>query len=188
MSNSIHLSTREISAADIEPIIAYWLGAEPAFLLGMGVDLTKMPERAAWEQMLQTQLAQPLREKNSYCIIWEADGEAVGHSNINKIIFGQEAYMHLHLWRAGLRQSGIGARLVRMTLPWFFNQFQLKTLFCEPYALNTAPNRTLEKVGFQYLSTQINTPGWINFEQETRLWSMTAEQFKALENTNLSRI
>jgi hypothetical protein len=56
----------------------------------------------------------------------------------------------------------------------------LKKLFCEPYALNPAPNKTLEKIGFEFVKEYITTPGWINFEQPVKLWMMDFEKFKTL--------
>jgi RimJ/RimL family protein N-acetyltransferase len=171
------LSVRELETKDIEAIIEYWLGADPAFLEGMGVDLSKMPSHEAWESSLKEQLSQAIPDKKSYCIIWLADGVAVGHSNINKIRFGEEAYMHLHLWRSDIRQKGMGAALVKMTLPYFFEKYGLKTLYCEPYALNPAPNKTLEKLGFHFVKVYVTTPGWLNFEQPVNLWELTRDQF-----------
>ncbi len=128
------LSVREIQESDNNLIINYWQNADRAFLTGMGVDLNKMPSEKEWRELLSEQLRLPLKEKKSYCIIWLHDGIPEGHSNVNKIIFGQEAYMHLHLWKAGLRQKGSGTVLVKMTLPYFFKKLQLKKLYCEPYA------------------------------------------------------
>ena len=48
--------------------------------------------------------------------------------------------------------------------------FNLLKLFSQPYALNPAPNRTLQKVGFKYLKTYETTPSWINFRQPVTLW------------------
>lgn len=175
------LSVREIRPSDIESITAYWLGADKEFLLGMGVDLNKIPSHEQWIDMLSEQLQQPYEEKKSYCTIWEIDGQAVGHSNVNKIVFGEEAYMHLHLWKSAVRRAGAGTALVRMSLPWFFHHLQLKVLYCEPYALNPAPNKTLEKVGFEFVKTYTTTPGWINFEQAVNLWALTFDRFSALK-------
>lgn len=174
------LSVRPLSETDIPLIIQYWLGAETAFLQGMGVDLDKMPGQQEWEKSLQEQLSHPIPEKKSYCLIWEVDGEAVGHSNINKIQFGEEAFMHLHLWKPNLRQKGMGADLVKLSLPHFFKNYELKTLFCEPYSLNPAPNKTLEKVGFTFVKTYVTTPGWLNFEQSVNLWELSRERFLSL--------
>ena len=120
--------------------------------------------------MLQPQLTLPYTEKQSYCTIWMIDDEPVGHCNVNKTIFGQEAYMHLHLWKSDKRHSGLGASFVKLSLPYFFNNLQLKTLYCEPYALNPAPNSTLKKIGFDFVKEYITIPGSFSFEQPTMRW------------------
>ena len=171
------LTVREIEPADIELIIKYWLEADAPFLLGMGVDLSKLPDAPQWRQMLSAQISQPYQEKQSYCIIWELDGHAVGHCNVNSIVFGKEAYMHLHLWGKTTRQNGMGTALVKLTLPYFFQNLQLKTLYCQPYSLNPAPNKTLEKVGFQFEKTYRTVPGYLNFEQDVNLWRLNLDQF-----------
>ena len=176
------LSVRELQKQDVDLIINYWLTADPGFLQTMGVDLNKMPEEIEWRQMLTEQLSQSYKEKKSYCIIWQVNGKPVGHSNINKIIFGEEAYMHLHIWNADIRKKGLGKQLIKMTLPWFFEKYQLKKLYCEPYALNPAPNKTLEKAGFEFIREYITTPGWLNFEQPVKLWMMNYDRFKEIGN------
>ena len=171
MSENI-LSIREIQEQDIEAITNYWLKSSPAFMQSMGVDLSKIPNRDQWREMLMEQLNQPYEEKSSYCIIWEVDGKAVGHSNINKIIFGEEAYMHLHIWYDDVRKKGFGTSFIKLTIPWFFEKYRLKMLYCEPYALNAAPNKILEKIGFKFLKEYITIPGWLNFEQPVKRWVM----------------
>jgi RimJ/RimL family protein N-acetyltransferase len=175
------LSVREIQKSDIDFIVQYWLSADKAFLEGIGVDLNKMPAEEEWRKMLAEQLSQPFKEKKSYCIIWLIDDTPAGHSNVNKIIFGKQAFMHLHLWNTGLRQKGSGAALVKMTLPYFFKKLELKKLYCEPYALNPAPNRTLKKVGFRFVKEYITTPGFLNFEQPVNRWELSYEAFKLLK-------
>ena len=171
------LSVREIQESDIVPLSRYWFHAEPSFLTGMGVDLAKMPTEQQWMNMLAEQIRSPYEQKQSYCIIWEIDKIPVGHSNINRIVFGQEAFMHLHLWKPDVRKKGMGTQLVQMTLPYFFKNYRLQTLYCEPYLLNPAPHKTLEKVGFQFVKEYVTTPGWINFEQPVRRWEMSYDQF-----------
>jgi len=173
------LSAREITKEDIELIASYWLSADKDFLAGMGADIGKIPSQGYWVEMLLQQLEQGYEEKKSYATIWEADGKAVGHCNINKIIFGSEAYMHLHLWNTDSRQKGMGAQLVKLSLPYFFGNCKLKTLYCEPYALNPAPNKTLEKTGFTFVREYVTTPGFLNFEQPVKLWEMSYDTFKS---------
>jgi RimJ/RimL family protein N-acetyltransferase len=178
------LSVRELRAGDIDPIADYWLNADPSYLEGMGVDRAKMPTREEWTAMLIEQLSTPLKEKKSYALIWEVDGKPVGHSNINKIVFGQEAYMHLHIWIPEVRKKGYGVPFIRLSLPYYFTNYELQVLYCEPYALNEAPNRTMERAGFRRVKEYVTTPGWINFEQPVRLWAMTRAEWK--EATSLA--
>lgn len=172
------LFAREIQQTDIEFIIQYWLTADPVFLKGMGVDLYKMPPKEKWVKMLSEQLAQSYPEKKSYCTIWQSDNKPIGHCNVNKIKFGEEAYMHLHLWNSSFRKNGMGTKLVNMSLPYFFENLELKKICCEPYSLNPAPNKTLEKAGFTFIKEYRTIPGFLNFEQTVNLWELTYEQYK----------
>ncbi len=177
---SENISVREMQERDIDLITDYFLNADDAFLKKMGVDVSRVPDRKGWRELLSKQLHQSYNEKTSYCIIWQMDNKPVGHSNVNKIIFGQEAYMHLHLWNADTRKKGSGAALVKMTLPFYFRNLQLKRLYCEPNAFNPAPNKTLEKVGFKFIKKHITTPGWLNFEQPVNRWNMTKEDLEKI--------
>lgn len=175
---SASLSVREIRHSDIEPLSDYWFKSDPDFLIRMGVDLSKMPTREEWKQMLNEQISQSYEEKKSYCIIWLLDGEPVGHSNVNRIVFGEEAFMHLHIWKLVNRTKGMGLQFVKMTLPFFFQNMKLKKICCEPYALNPSPNKTMEKLGFEFIKEYITVPGFINFEQPVKHWELTHEKFK----------
>ena len=176
------LTVREMQASDIALIVNYFVSAKPNFLLGMGVDANKLPNREKWIDLLHNELHKKDKEKAFYYIIWEIDGEPIGHSNINKIAFGKEAYMHLHVWKEQKRKKGMGLQFVRMTLPYYFDKFQLEKLFCEPYALNPAPNKTLIKAGFKFMRQYETTPGWINFHQKVNRYIMNKERFKTLNN------
>ncbi|MHA6249697.1 GNAT family N-acetyltransferase [Pontibacter sp. CAU 1760] len=179
------LAVREITLNDIPLIADYWLAASPAYLTSMGVDLGKLPAREALTNMLRQQIATPLAEKASYAMVWLVDGSPVGHANVNLIQYGQSAYMHLHLWKAELRQQGMGTALVRKSLPHFFENLQLQELYCEPYALNPAPNKTLSRVGFTFEKRYRTIPGSLNFEQEVNRYKLTRERFKEIKHTCL---
>jgi RimJ/RimL family protein N-acetyltransferase len=181
--NASRLTVRELQIPDIDFIIHYWLNAEPEFLTGMGVDLSKIPGEEEWRKMLTEQTQLSYEEKKSYCIIWLEDGNPVGHSNINKIIFGKEAFMHLHLWNNTTRKKGCGTAFVKLTLPFFFKNYHLEKLYCEPYALNPAPNKTMAKLGFRFVREYTTIPGWLNFEQPVKLWELTIENYLLLMNT-----
>jgi len=174
------LSVREIQEQDIPHIIHYWTSASDDHLIGMGVDVTKMPAPEAWTDILSAQLSQSYDQKQSYCTIWQVDGKAVGHCNVTNIVFGEHAYMHLHLWQSPDRRMGHGRELVRLSLPYFFRNMKLQRLFSAPYALNPAPNRTLEQAGFRFVKEYTGIPGSFSFEQQAKLWEMSREVFEEL--------
>ena len=178
MNESLRISVREIELRDIEHLEDYWLNSEPAFMIGMGVDLKKLPTREGLRKMLSEQIETPYELKDSYALIWEINGKEAGHSSVNKIIFGKEAYMHLHLWKGYYRKKGLGTELVKKSLPFYFENLKLEQLVSEPYALNPAPNRTLEKIGFEFDKRYVTVPGWLNFEQEVNRWRMTRDTFE----------
>jgi [ribosomal protein S5]-alanine N-acetyltransferase len=174
------LSVREIEPKDIAHIVDYWTNASDKHLLAMGVDVTKRRYPAELENMLTTQIQTPYQQKNSYCVIWELEGVPVGHCNTNPINYGKDAFMHLHVWIPLQRNKGYGVQFVKMTLPYFFNNLQLQELFCQPYALNPSPNKTIEKVGFDFVKEYITIPGPLAFEQPVKLWKISAEKCKEL--------
>ncbi|WP_198517174.1 GNAT family N-acetyltransferase [Tenacibaculum sp. SZ-18] len=127
--------------------------------------------------MLEQQITTPIQEKKSYALIWEENGVQIGHTNANNILFGKEAFMHLHVWDTSKRKKGLGNNLIKKSLPFYFKNLEIETLFCQPYALNLAPNKTLKKVGFEFVKEYVTIPGSINFEQKVNLWKMTRDQF-----------
>lgn len=176
-----NISVREMELTDIDLVADYWLKSNPDFMESLGVDLEKLPSREELTSMLHEQINLPIHKKQSYALIWEIDGIAAGHSNVNNIEYGKVATMHLHLWQSIHRQKGLGSNLLRLSLPFFFRNLQIEKLIVEPFAYNPAPNRTLEITGFRFVKTYTTIPGSLNFEQEVNLWEMTKDEFMRLE-------
>jgi len=174
------LSVRELRHSDIHSLVNYWHTASASYLAGMGADINKLPSRQEFEEMLATHINTPIEQRISYCIIWEIDGKPAGHSNTNPTKYGHDAFMHLHLWHGEQRQKGLGAELVKLTLPYYFNNLKLKKLYSEPYALNPAPNKTFERLGFELVKEYITIPGYLNFQQPVKQWLLTRERFDEL--------
>ena len=168
---------REFEVDDIDLMINYFLEADHDFLIGMGAEPDKLPPAAEWRKILLDDFERPLEHKKFYYIIWEVDDVPVGHSNINKIIYDQEAYMHLHLWQSEKRRNGQGTFFIKGSISRYFEKFHLQNLFCEPYALNPAPNKTLPKAGFELVKTYETTPGWINFNQSVNRWVLSKDKW-----------
>lgn len=171
------LNVREALIDDVSHILNYWMSADQAYLKSLGADISKRPDRATFESMLSNQMGLPYTDKQSYALIWEIDNIPVGHCNVNNIQFGQKASMHLHLWSPSKRLKGAGTDLMRLSLPFFFRHLQLNEIVCEPYALNSAPNKTLPKIGFEFIKSYITIPGSLCFEQEVNQWLLTKQKF-----------
>ncbi|MBD0376552.1 MAG: GNAT family N-acetyltransferase [Flavisolibacter sp.] len=178
--NQNRLSVRKALEADFENIIDYFLNADKDFLIGIGADIAKLPKREEWLALLLEDFQQKIEDRKFFYVIWLMDNEPVGHSNINKIVFGEEAYMHLHLWNPAKRRKGAGAELVKRSLPYYFETFKLKIAYCEPYAFNPAPNKTLEKIGFDFTKQYETTPGCINYHQTVNRWCLTFDKFQTI--------
>jgi len=178
----MELSVREMVKEDIVLIIDYFVNADADFLKSMGADKTKLPNRAEWIKKLNKEFEKTNEEKEYYYIIWMIDNQPTGHSNINKIDFGQNATVHLHLWKSNNRAKGLGLQFLKRTVPFYFNNFKLKKLICEPKANNIAPNQALKKAGFEFIKTYETIPGMINFFQSVNRYEMTKDRFKEIEN------
>jgi ribosomal-protein-alanine N-acetyltransferase len=174
------LRVRELGHSNIHNIVNYWTHPEEDFMKGMGVDISKIPKSKKLIATLTQQLELPIENRDSYCLIWYEDNVPIGHCNTNPSEYGKEGFMHLHIWEPEKRKKGLGTELVRMSLPYFFKELRLKTLYSEPYAENPAPSKALEKLGFEFVKEYKTTPGSLSFEQNVKQWRLTAERFNSL--------
>lgn len=175
------LNVREIRPNDIEKIVDYFVNADAEYLKGMGADISKLPEREEWIEKLQSEFNNAYENKEFYYIIWLMDDQPIGHSNINKIEFGNNATMHLHLWKNDKRKKGLGLDLLRLTIPYYFKNFALEKLICQPASENIGPNKVLKNLGFELVRTYDTTPGWINFHQTVNRYELKKEQFEKMK-------
>jgi RimJ/RimL family protein N-acetyltransferase len=170
------LVAREMTLQEADLIIDYFHRASPDFLRSLGVSPAKLPYRDDWEAFYRAEYSRPIEKRRAILVLWEVDEEPLGFSTADKIVFGQEAHMHLHILEPERRQRGYGAHFVRETAKIYFAKLNIRELYCEPYALNEAPNRTLQKAGFKYLKTYETVPGPLNFHQPVNRWVLEAGQ------------
>lgn len=150
--------------------IDYFHDASDEHLRMLGVDRVLLPARTAWAKWYRDDYARPIRERENYTLIWELDGEVVGFSSTDHITFGEQAFMHLHLLDPARRRSGLGTQFVRESAAIYFRALELRRLYCQPNALNIAPNRTLQRAGFRYVLSEHSRPSAINCPQIVTRW------------------
>lgn len=173
-------NVREMKLSEAHLMINYFLEADHSFLSVLGADPAKLPHFDHWYEILRQDFDRPIKSRHYFYLVWELDGVPVGHSNINDINYAKEAFMHLHIWDTDQRQTGNGTFFVRESIKIYFEKFELSQLYCQPYALNPAPNRTLKKVGFIFLKNYETIPGWINFHQPVNLWVLDRARFDTI--------
>ena len=170
-ATSARLRVREMQLAEVAIRIDYFHNASDDHLEAMGVDRALLPSRAAWFAFYERDYRRPIPERENYSLVWELADEIVGFSSADHIVFGEQAFMHLHILDAAQRRSGLGAAFVKLTAAAYFGVLELQRLYCQPNAFNVAPNRTLQRAGFRYVFTQPNvTPSAINFPQPVTRW------------------
>lgn len=175
MSN---ISVSELQLGELPLLADYWLESPAAYLESMGVAVQKLPSRTDFIAQISQQLALPPAKRRSFALVWRLNGEAIGHCNLNPFVFGESGHLHLHIWQTEHRKQGLGLPLLQMSLPMFFDLLQLQQIYCEPYALNPAPNALLAKAGFTFIKTYRTIPGSINFEQEVQQWRLLRSDFE----------
>ncbi len=178
----MNISVREMLQNDIIYVVDYFVNASADFLLGMGVDKNKLPDRSDWIKKLETEFTKPVGQKEFYYIIWLLNDKPVGHSNINNIEPGNSATMHLHLWNNVSRNKSLGYEFLKLTLPYYFEKLHLSKVVCEPYSKNIAPNRLLKRFGFTLIREYETIPGWINFKQFVIRYELSRHEFYKLSN------
>jgi RimJ/RimL family protein N-acetyltransferase len=136
----------------------------------MSVDPTRLPSVDAWRRRYDREFELPLEQRTSVMVTWLLDDQPVGFSTTDRIVYGERANMHLHVIHPEHRSRGIGAHCVRESAEIYFRTLQLKRLYCEPNAFNIAPNRTLQKAGFEYVKTHRTVPGPLNYHQAVTRW------------------
>jgi len=175
----VSLQVREMRLDEVGLVIDYFHGASPEHLETLGVDPTRLPDPARWRERYAHEYSRPYGERSALLVIWESDGRPIGFSTADKIVFGRQANMHLHIVDPEQRRTGHGAACVRETVKIYFETLALERLFCEPNAFNVAPNRTLQRAGFRYVKTHKTVPGWLNYHQAVTRWVLEKRDLRA---------
>ena len=156
--------------AEVGVIIDYFHSASPEHLELVGLDPTRFPAPEQWRRRYETEYGLAYRERSTILVLWELDGAPFGFSTADKIRYGAQANMHLHIVDPERRRAGLGSECVRRTAAIYFEVLALQRLFCEPNAFNVAPNRTLQRAGFTYVKTHMTVPGPLNYHQAVTRW------------------
>jgi RimJ/RimL family protein N-acetyltransferase len=160
----------EMKLAEVGILIDYFHNSTPEHLDTMGVDPTRLLTRTQWREYYAEDYSKPIEKRRTFLVVWKSGATPIGFSSADKIVYGEEARMHLHILNPEHRKAGFGTMCVRQTVEIYFAALKLERLFCEPNAFNIAPNRTMQRVGFKYLKTYYTVPGPLNYHQAVTKW------------------
>ncbi len=177
---NINISVREMREDDIASIVNYFHDASAEYLAGMGAIKALLPSKESWANSIKADLQKENKDKALYYLIWELDGKAIGHTNENNIAFGNEAYMHLHIWAKDVRKKRLGAKFIRKSLSFYFKNFELKTLLVEPYAKNPAPTNTILASGFTFERERETIPSIVCEMQIVKRYTLSRDAWKKM--------
>lgn len=159
-----------MTVEETQHVVDYFHSSTAEHLEMLGVDPTRLPTKAAWADRFLQIFASPLEKRAAFYITWLNDQEIIGFSSCDKIQFGGQAHMHLHLIEPNLRRLGAGTECVRQSVEIYFKRLEIKRLIFEPNSFNTGPNRALQNAGFKYVKTHMTVPGPLNFHQAVTRW------------------
>ena len=168
----MNLRARELLPSEAHIVTSYFHSSTPEHLERLGVDPSRLPPVTVWQDRIKQQCELAPERRATVLVLWLKNSEPVGFSSCDKVVYGDHAYMHLHVLNPDERQKGIGAECVRQSAAIYSNTLKLKSLFCEPNAFNVGPNRTLQKAGFKYIKTHMTVPGPLNYHQAVTRWML----------------
>jgi len=186
MATTPRLHVREMQIAEVGVRIDYFHDSSDEHLMTLGVDRASLPSKEAWRAAYVEDVARPIEHRQGIALVWKLDGRVVGFSTADRIVFGEEAFMHLHIVSPDQRHHGLGTEFVKESARYYLRVLRLERLYSEPNAFNVAPNRTLQRAGFAYLFTHEAKPGPINFHQVTTRWMMERDQVTDRSEPGLS--
>src|SRR3954454_4472359 len=93
----MELDVRAMRLEETSLVIDYFHSSTPEHLELLGVDPTRLPPKWAWESAFKSQYSLPVSERRCFFVIWLGDQRPIGFSSCDKLVFGKQANMHLHV-------------------------------------------------------------------------------------------
>ncbi|MCW5589908.1 MAG: GNAT family N-acetyltransferase [Legionellales bacterium] len=151
-------------------VIRYFLNTDRETLKKRGINWKQLPSFDEWHSYMLLEYEKPLSEKNFFCLSWYYDHALIGHSCIDNIEFGKQAFAHLHIWKPELRHKKLGRSLFWLSVQYYVEHFSLESLYCQPKADNVAPNKLLRTLDFMHVKNYKTIPHPICNEQYVNLY------------------
>ena len=157
------LTVREMTAAETDLIVEYFLNSTPEHLEMLGVDPTRFPPAASWRERLRREAALPIEQRSAVLVIWLSDDQPIGFSTADKISFGEQANMHLHVIDLERRHQGIGADCVRRSVDLYFETIEAEAAFLRTARVQRGAQSHAAEGRFQVSQDAYDRAGAVQF-------------------------
>jgi RimJ/RimL family protein N-acetyltransferase len=173
-----HCQVKPSTPDEFSFVINYFLNSTPEATQEMGMDASKLPVYKEWYDFMQSEYNKPIEEKTYFCLTWFYDDKPIGHSCIDNIHFGKDAFTHLHIWLPEFRHKKLGRSFLNLSLQYYFKHFKLEKIYGQPKADNKGPNQLLKHMGFKLVKHYKTIPHPICVEQFVNLYVLDQSNFK----------
>jgi hypothetical protein len=106
-------TVREMMGSEVDLIIEYFQNSTSEHLEILGVDPSRLPAVESWRERLRRECTLPIEQRTVVLVIWLSDDQPIGFSTSDKIRYGEQANMHLHVVDPERRNQGTGVECVR---------------------------------------------------------------------------
>jgi RimJ/RimL family protein N-acetyltransferase len=178
------LVLREIELADVEHIVDYWHGTDPALLAPLGVDLSKLrsPEatRARFRAMVPAAQEADAPPCSSRAVVLCYGGKVVAYSNLN-IKSPQDAILHFHVVaNKGPRVKALAYLLFPRVLRLFFDETGLDRITLQTATVNRHVGRLLAAFGLRPKRVHLDVPDGLARPGEFDVYEISREESRRL--------
>jgi hypothetical protein len=96
----------------------------------------------------------------------------IGFSTADKIVFGQEAFMHLHIVNPDLRQIGYGTKCVEETVKSILRPSSCNGFSASRMRSISGRTELFSARVSKYVKTHQTVPGSLNYHQAVIRWGL----------------
>lgn len=166
------VSVRDLTEADIPPLLNYWFRSPPGFIEAMGVDPGKLPS----EEEMRGNIAMRIREQVGNALIIQHGSDAIGMHTINPPHEGDFGIFHAHIWIPEFRGRGVGLICYPLACRKFIERFNLKRILFKTPVQNTSAIRVKEKLGIRCIGEETVGFGIIREGTRAKVFELMREE------------
>lgn len=167
---------RDMEEADVQSIVNYWYGNDPAYLQSLGVDLKKLVSKDEIERRLLSSISEGASNRTRAYFIVSSGRELVAYTNLN-FRSADEAVAHFHILKRGIRSKAVAYHLFVEAIKTFFNLFPITVVVMQTSPENERINHFLQKFGLTHRKERLSDPDGMARAGEFNVYEIRREAY-----------